>query len=78
MEDSVHRYVEQIPRFLRSGPKESGSKTERGAAPNKTRLQTFLARRRPSLSRLTAARLISLNITRAHAGTGFEVDLDWG
>ena len=47
------------------------------AAKDKTRLQQFLARLRPSLSRETGIRLISLNIVRTHARTGRDIDLDW-
>ena len=47
------------------------------AVKEKTRLQQFLARLRPSLSRETGIRLISLNIVRAHARTGRGLDLDW-
>ncbi len=66
-----------IPRFLRLGPKDPSPKTAPPASKGKTRLQQFLARSRPSLSRRTGARLVSLHIAQAHAGTGRNLDLDW-
>lgn len=70
-----------IPRFLRHGPKNPFSKSKPAAInqkiKEKTQLQQFLTLPRPSLSRETGIRLISLSIARAHARTGRGLDPDW-
>ncbi len=73
MADFCGRYS-LVNDFMRGAPLTAGAPP---AVKNKTRLQQFLARRRPSLSRETGIRLISLSIARAHARTGRDIDLDW-